>query len=88
MGAWGIGHWLVVALVVLLLFGKGRFSDLMGDMAKGIKSFKKGMAEDDSSHAQAAQKAPTQLPPQPAAARELNADPQSQPLPDEASRQS
>ena len=34
-------------LVVLLLFGAGRFSDLMGDVAKGIKSFKKGMAEDD-----------------------------------------
>jgi sec-independent protein translocase protein TatA len=44
-----IGFWqilLVVALVVLL-FGRGKISDLMGDVAKGIKSFKKGMAEDD-----------------------------------------
>ncbi|PZQ14994.1 MAG: twin-arginine translocase TatA/TatE family subunit [Ancylobacter novellus] len=40
-------HWLVVAVLVLLLFGRGKISELMGDMAKGIKSFKKGMAEDD-----------------------------------------
>lgn len=40
-------HWLVVALVVLLLFGRGKISELMGDVAKGIKSFKKGMAEED-----------------------------------------
>ena len=44
-----IGIWqilLVVALVVLL-FGRNKISDLMGDVAKGIKSFKRGMAEDD-----------------------------------------
>jgi sec-independent protein translocase protein TatA len=40
-------HWLVVAVLVLLLFGRGKISDLMGDVAKGIKSFKKGMADDD-----------------------------------------
>ena len=40
-------HWLVVALVVLLLFGRGKISELMGDVAKGIKSFKKGMSDDD-----------------------------------------
>ena len=40
-------HWIVLLLVVLLLFGSGRLSSLMGDMAKGIKSFKKGMAEDE-----------------------------------------
>ncbi|MGE0666776.1 MAG: twin-arginine translocase TatA/TatE family subunit [Sphingomonadales bacterium] len=41
--------WKVLLLVALLLliFGKGKFSDLMGDLAKGIKSFRKGMAEDD-----------------------------------------
>jgi sec-independent protein translocase protein TatA len=43
-----IWHWLIVVVVVLLLFGKGKVSDLMGDLAKGIKSFKKGMAEDDA----------------------------------------
>ena len=47
MGSFSIWHWLVVGILVMLLFGKGRFSDLMGDVAKGIKSFKKGMAEDD-----------------------------------------
>jgi sec-independent protein translocase protein TatA len=47
MGSFSIWHWLVVGILVLLLFGKGRFSDMMGDVAKGIKSFKKGMAEDE-----------------------------------------
>ena len=47
MGSLSIWHWLIVGIVVMLLFGKGRFSDLMGDVAKGIKSFKKGMADDD-----------------------------------------
>ena len=46
MGSFSIWHWLVVGILVLLLFGKGRFSDMMGDVAKGIKSFKKGMADD------------------------------------------
>jgi sec-independent protein translocase protein TatA len=48
MGGFSLWHWLVLGVVVLLLFGKGRFSDMMGDVAKGIKSFKKGMAEDDA----------------------------------------
>ena len=48
MGTWGIGHWIVVAVVVMLLFGRGKISELMGDAAKGIKAFKKGMAEDDT----------------------------------------
>jgi len=48
MGSFSLVHWLVLGLIVLLLFGKGRFSDMMGDVAKGLKSFKKGMAEDDA----------------------------------------
>lgn len=40
-------HLLLLLLVVILLFGSGKISSLMGDVAKGIKSFKKGMAEDD-----------------------------------------
>ncbi|MGE5268028.1 MAG: twin-arginine translocase TatA/TatE family subunit [Deltaproteobacteria bacterium] len=40
-------HLLLLLLVVVLLFGSGKISTLMGDVAKGIKSFKKGMAEDD-----------------------------------------
>ncbi|WP_033073073.1 twin-arginine translocase TatA/TatE family subunit [Sphingopyxis sp. MWB1] len=47
MGSFSIWHWLVVGILILLLFGKGRFSDMMGDVAKGIKSFKKGMADDE-----------------------------------------
>ncbi len=47
MGGFSLWHWLVVGVIILLLFGKGRFSDMMGDVAKGIKSFKKGMAEDE-----------------------------------------
>ena len=49
MGSFSIWHWLIVLVVVLLLFGRGKIPELMGDMAKGIKSFKKGMAEDDDS---------------------------------------
>jgi sec-independent protein translocase protein TatA len=46
MGSLSIWHWLLVIVVVMLLFGKGRLSDVMGDFAKGIKSFKKGMADE------------------------------------------
>ncbi|MCX7375508.1 MAG: twin-arginine translocase TatA/TatE family subunit [Alphaproteobacteria bacterium] len=49
MGSFSIWHWLIVLAVVLLLFGSGKISGLMGDFAKGIKSFKKNMAEDDAS---------------------------------------
>ncbi len=49
MGGLSIWHWMIVLLVVLLLFGSGKVSGLMGDFAKGIKSFKKTMAEDDAS---------------------------------------
>ena len=56
MGSFSIWHWLIVAIVLLLLFGKGRFSEMMGDVAKGIKSFKKGISEDEeAANAQAAQ---------------------------------
>ena len=46
MGSFSIWHWAVVLLVVLLLFGGGKVSSLMGDFAKGIKSFKKNMADE------------------------------------------
>lgn len=46
MGSFSIWHWLIVLVVVLLVFGRGKIPELMGDMAKGIKSFKKGMADD------------------------------------------
>ncbi len=48
MGSFSIWHWLVVLIVVMLLFGRGKIPELMGDMAKGIKSFKNGMSDDDA----------------------------------------
>jgi sec-independent protein translocase protein TatA len=47
MGSLSIWHWIVVIAVVLLLFGRGKISELMGDMAQGIKAFKKGMQDDE-----------------------------------------
>ena len=46
----GIGIWqvVIVVIIVVLLFGRGKISDLMGDVAKGITSFKKGMKDGDS----------------------------------------
>ena len=41
-------HILIVLVLFVLLFGRGKISELMGDVAQGIKSFKKGMAEDDA----------------------------------------
>jgi sec-independent protein translocase protein TatA len=49
MGSLSIWHWVIIIAVALVLFGgKGKVSDLMGDVAKGIKSFKKGLAEEDA----------------------------------------
>ena len=48
MGSFSIWHWMLFLAVALLLFGgKGKISDIMGDVAKGVKSFKKGLADDD-----------------------------------------
>ena len=47
MGFNSIWHWVIVLALILLLFGRGKVSELMGDVAKGIKSFKRGMAEDE-----------------------------------------
>jgi sec-independent protein translocase protein TatA len=46
MGFGSVWHWLLVVLVLVLLFGSGKISGLMGDLAKGIKSFKKEMTKD------------------------------------------
>ena len=48
MGSLSIWHWIVVIAVVLLLFGRGKISDLMGDVAQGIKAFKKGMRDEET----------------------------------------
>ena len=47
MGGFSLWHILIFAVIVLLLFGGNRFSAMMGDVAKGLKSFKKGMTDDD-----------------------------------------
>jgi len=59
MGSFSIWHWMVVLLVVLLLFGGGKVSSLMGDFAKGIKSFKKNMAEGDDASMEASADKPS-----------------------------
>ena len=48
MGSLSIWHWIVVIAVILLLFGRGKISELMGDVAQGIKAFKKGMSDDET----------------------------------------
>lgn len=63
MGSMSIWHWLLVLVVVLLLFGRGRIPDIMGDFAKGIRSFKKGMAEDDDTPAAQLTTPPVAVPP-------------------------
>jgi len=47
MGSLSIWHWIVVIAVVLLLFGRGKISDLIGDVASGIQALKKGLQDDD-----------------------------------------
>ena len=62
MGFGSIWHWIIVLLVVLVLFGRGRVSDIMGDFGKGIKSFKQGLNEEAAPGAAPAP--PAQIPPQ------------------------
>lgn len=57
MGSFSFMHWLLVILVVVLLFGRGKVSELMGDVAKGIKSFKEGLADDPEENAKSGQAA-------------------------------
>jgi sec-independent protein translocase protein TatA len=47
MGTFGVWQWVIVLVIVLLLFGRGKIPGLMGDMAKGLKAFRKGMKDDD-----------------------------------------
>ncbi|HYD04285.1 MAG TPA: twin-arginine translocase TatA/TatE family subunit [Reyranella sp.] len=64
MGFGSVWHWVIVALVVLVLFGRGRISEMMGDLGKGIKSFKAGMSEEAD---RPAAPPPAQIAPPPAA---------------------
>ena len=67
MGGFSLWHILIFAIILLLLFGGNRFSAMMGDVAKGLKSFKQGMADDEEEKKRAAEARrddPRQLPPQ------------------------
>ncbi|KHL26120.1 hypothetical protein PK98_06265 [Croceibacterium mercuriale] len=48
MAGFSLMHWVIVALVILVLFGRGKISETMGDFGKGIKSFRKGLTEEES----------------------------------------
>lgn len=48
MGSFSLWHWVIVLVVILVLFGRGRVADVMGEFGKGIKSFKSGMNEDEN----------------------------------------
>ena len=59
MGGFSLWHILIFAIIVLLLFGGNRFSAMMGDVAKGLKNFKKGLSDEEEKPAE-----PKQIPPQ------------------------
>ena len=69
MGTWSIGHWLIVLIIVLLLFGANKIPKLMGDMAKGVKAFKHGLKDEEEQQAQASVPPPPVSPPPPASAQ-------------------
>lgn len=66
MGGFSLWHWIVVLVIVLVLFGRGRVSEIMGDFGKGIKSFKQGMTEESEVKPQAPA---SQIPPPPPASQ-------------------
>lgn len=71
MGGLSLWHWIIVLLVVLILFGRGRISEIMGDFGKGIKSFKEGINEETNRPVAPAPVAPpVQIAPQPVGAVE------------------
>ena len=51
MGSFSLWHWLVVLVIVLVLFGRGRVADIMGEFGKGLKSFKHGMKDEEEDRA-------------------------------------
>lgn len=53
MGFGSLWHWIVVLIIVLVLFGRGRISEVMGDFGKGIRSFKQGISEGEEVKPQA-----------------------------------
>ncbi|MEW9854423.1 twin-arginine translocase TatA/TatE family subunit [Novosphingobium sp. M1R2S20] len=65
MGGLSLWHWIIVLLVVLILFGRGRISEIMGDFGKGIKSFKEGINDESGERSSKPSTPPAQIPAQP-----------------------
>ena len=82
MGGFSIWHILILAIILLLLFGGNRFSAMMNDVAKGLKSFKQGMSEDDNKPEDK-----KQLPPQSRAPEQpIDVTPEPRPREDDKTR--
>ena len=84
MGGFSLVHWIILGIVILLLFGGNRFSAMMGDVAKGLKSFKQGMADDDKTperpgERRLGQDRPIDLTPEPPRAVDPTAPPPANP---------
>jgi sec-independent protein translocase protein TatA len=79
MGGFSLWHILIFAIILLLLFGGNRFSSMMGDVAKGLKSFKKGMTEDEDDDRQRSRTDPRQLPPQSSQQPPIDVTPEPRP---------
>jgi sec-independent protein translocase protein TatA len=57
MGLGGISHWIIILVIILLLFGVGRISGVMGELGKGLKSFKQGMSDEEDERRQEKERA-------------------------------
>jgi len=90
MGGFSLIHWIILGLFLLLLFGGNRFSNMMKDVAKGIKSFKAGMADEDEDKRrrfdEQRQADPRQLPRDPIDVTPRPADPVASPPRDDEPR--
>ena len=85
MGSFSLIHWIILGLFLLLLFGGNRFSTMMKDVAKGLKSFKEGMGEDDKSVDR--RDDPRHLPPQSRAPEQpIDVTPEPRPREDDQTR--
>ncbi|MEO7411293.1 MAG: twin-arginine translocase TatA/TatE family subunit [Sphingomicrobium sp.] len=92
MGSFSLIHWIIFAVFVLLLFGGKRFSNMMGDVAQGLKSFKKGMTDEDEAKPEQRPEQHRQIPPQqpiditPRPADPVVTPPPSSSIPDDQTR--
>ncbi|MFN9497052.1 MAG: twin-arginine translocase TatA/TatE family subunit [Erythrobacteraceae bacterium] len=74
MGFGSLWHWIIVLVIVLVLFGRGRISEMMGDFGKGISSFKKGLNETEDTVNKAVRLDPPAAPAETPAAQPAPAD--------------